>query len=327
MLTLRMAYKSKHPGGAGVGAFGQVKTMPLRPAPPFFIALSNSPRKILRQTSIKFAMYLRLLSLRLLDKFGTVVYALSQTTHHCCISRKGVSTAMAEVSPNVATQEAIQDEEAEKHRKKSEVEMAQASLETVIFFFQLLMALGLTDGFFIFLSGGSGSYNLRTWSSYSLYEIGVFVVFVTLLIQFMHVDALLLRGTYKDGFIGKKLQPFCDFFLLFIQSGMFYALGHSLTQITSAPWTFFFILNAILIFNIFWGSFIFLFFERKQPEKRAVLFKFSILNLLTIGTSVALYVSAIPMARELLVIALLIRNAVDFYFSHPVMFPGAFDKK
>lgn len=197
--------------------------------------------------------------------------------------------------------------------------LAEVSLDSIVFLFQVLVALALTNAAYVFITDGSGGYNLRAWSSYTLYQSLVFVVFVVTLIPFAHANVLILKQSYARGFMGTGLRPFIDFALLFIEAGLFYALSHAVTQVETDFLSFFYIMGAVLVVDVLWAFATFGF----DPAHRIVLV-YAVLNSIALGVGVALTYVGSPYLRELLLLTLAIRTTLDFVLTYNLLFPDAF---
>jgi hypothetical protein len=153
-----------------------------------------------------------------------------------------------------------------------------------------------------------------------LVEVLAFVVSITLLLQFMHVNVLILRKSYRAGFAGRGIQPLFDFILLFAQSIAFYLLSHTFTQVRSDQSPFFGVIAAILVLDICWLLISFLF----EPARKVVLW-FVLQNAVTLGLGALLL--SLRVAGVWVLGMLIARNVLDFALSYNTLFPGAFRRQ
>jgi hypothetical protein len=201
-------------------------------------------------------------------------------------------------------------------------ERSRESLDTVIFVFQILMALALTNGAFLFFTRGGTSYILRPFSSYSVYDIAVFLLFASALILFIHGDVLVLRGAYRSGFSNKKLMPIIDFVLLFIHSALFYMLSHTLATIDSRPLDFYEVLAIILGINVCWAVISAIF----DKERRVALI-YASQNTIALIAGIVIFAFQPPGLKVWLAVALGARNLADIILTYDFFFPNAFPAK
>jgi hypothetical protein len=197
---------------------------------------------------------------------------------------------------------------------------AYASLESVIFLFQLVMAYAITNAAYVFFTNGSGGYALRPWTSYTPFDVLLFLAFGTLVIPFIHADVLVLKESYETGFDGKGLWPLTDFFLLFLHAALFFALSYTFTGVDQDPLNFFYVAGAILSLNVVWAL-LGVVIEFKQ---RKVAIKYVIQNSAAVAAGGYILWSGLPNTTWLLLTVLLARNVVDFAITYNYLFPRAF---
>jgi hypothetical protein len=199
--------------------------------------------------------------------------------------------------------------------------MARASLDSITFLFQVLMALALTNAAYIYVTGGSGTYALRDWTTFTLYQTLAFVAFVATLIPFAHANVLILKQSYMAGFAGKGLQPVVDFFLLFVEAGIFYALSHALTRIEVDPLSFFYVAGAILVVDVIWALLTFGF-----DRSRTIVLVYALLNSATLVLGGLIIAQQVVYLRELLLLILGVRTILDYALTYSFLFPNAFQR-
>lgn len=197
--------------------------------------------------------------------------------------------------------------------------MAAASLESIIVLYQVLMALSLTNGAYIFMTGGTGQYALRPWSSFTLFGTLAFLAFVVTLVLFTHTNILILRQSYTSGFDGMGLQPIIDFALLFIVAGVFYMLSHTLTRIDQDFLSYFYVLGALFAIDIFWALVTFAF-----DRSRRMVLVYALLNSAAPALGALFIAYHVVYLRELLLATLVARTLVDYVLTYDYLFPGAF---
>ncbi|MEO7000641.1 MAG: hypothetical protein ABI068_02450, partial [Ktedonobacterales bacterium] len=163
----------------------------------------------------------------------------------------------------------------------------RVSLETLLFLYQVLVALAMTNGMFVFFTGGTGTYELRPWDSYTPLECGLFAIFIATLTLFAHTNSLIIHLHYRDGFGGKGLQPIVDYGPLFVQAGFFYVLSHTFAeaQKTTDPLIFFKIMALLFVFDVVWA----LASVALEPTEWRTL-SYGLLNMAVTAIGVALYV-------------------------------------
>lgn len=213
----------------------------------------------------------------------------------------------------------IPSEPSEQRADSPTVDLAGKSLESIVFLFQVLMALSLTNGAYIFVTGGNGGYALRPWTSFTLYQSLVFLVFVATLIPFAHANVLIFHQSYGSGFTDKGLQPIVDFFLLFLEAGIFYTLSDALTRIDHDYLSFFYVAGAILIVDVVWALVTYAF-----DRTRRVVLVYAILNTATLVLGGLLVSQNTVHPRELLLLTLGIRTTLDYSLTYTFLFPNAF---
>ncbi len=196
--------------------------------------------------------------------------------------------------------------------------LAETSLDSITFLFQVLMALALTNGAYIFLTNGGNTYYLRPWSTFTLYGSLTFAVFVVTLIPFAHASVIILKQSYMAGFGGRGLQPIVDFSLLFLEAAIFYTLSHTLAKIDSDFIDFFYVAGAILAVDVLWGIISFFF----EPKRKVVLF-YAALNSITFGLGALTITYNLQNERAILLALLAGRTIIDFATTYNLLFPDA----
>ena len=197
--------------------------------------------------------------------------------------------------------------------------LAERSLDSIVFLFQVLMAFSITNGAYIFVTSGSGGYDLRPWSSFTFYQSLAFLVFVATLIPFAHANVLIFYESYGSGFTDKGLQPLVDFFLLFLEAGIFYALSHASARVDVDYLSFFVVAGAILAVDVMWALITFAF-----DHKRTIVLVYAFLNTSTLLLGGLLITQKVAHPRELLLLTLAVRTVLDFALTYTYLFPNAF---
>jgi hypothetical protein len=202
---------------------------------------------------------------------------------------------------------------------ESNSDLPKVSLDSIVFLFQVLMALAITNGAYVFVTNGSGNYILRPWSSYTLYQTVAFLTFMVTLIPFAHANVIILKQSYGNGFKGAGLKPLIDFFLLFLEAGLFYTWSHALARVDQDPMSFFYIGGAILCVDVFWVL-ITVGFDQNRRETLV----YALLNSVAIVLGAALIWWNAPYFREVVLLILAIRTVLDFSLTYNLLFPDAF---
>jgi hypothetical protein len=224
--------------------------------------------------------------------------------------------------PFVPTPPTLLDEEEESSAKASaagSVSLSQVSLDSIVFLFQLLMALALTNGAYIFLTAASAAYKLRPWDSYTVFGTAAFFVFVATLIPFVHANVIILKQGYGSGFKDRGIQPFVDFVLLFVESGIFYILSFALATIDEDMLQYFSITGVILAIDVLWALLTFSFDRRHK-----VVLIYALLNRCTVAAGTVEILLDAPHLRWALLGTVLVRTSLDYGLTYNLLFPGAF---
>jgi hypothetical protein len=210
--------------------------------------------------------------------------------------------------------------------------LARASLDILIFLFEILMALAITDGAMLFLFGNPTSVLQDTFDPLG---IGLFIAFVLSSLRFAHGSLMYMQRKYRSdlhrndaqpGFTQKRLQPLLDFFFLFIQAGTLYLVSHTFAQLIE-PYTQFFVLMAIFFaIDVVWCLVIW-----PLDPQRTELLEFAALNSATIVVGLLFTWLFVSIGRDTWLPAiflgiLLVRGTVDYWRSYQYLFPGAFSK-
>jgi hypothetical protein len=220
----------------------------------------------------------------------------------------------------VATRTQSAPQTAEDDERERDQRRAEASLDSIVFLFQLLMAFAITNAAYLFFTDGGNTYTLRGWDTYTPFGIIAFLAFGTLIIPFIHADVLVLKESYAKGFTDKGLWPLTDFFLLFLHAALFYALSHTFATLSRDPMDFFYLVGGILSLNVFWAM-LGVVIEFKQ---RKVVIKYVIQNTLAVAAGGYILWARPPHMVGLLLAVLVVRNLVDFAITYNFLFPRAF---
>jgi len=198
------------------------------------------------------------------------------------------------------------------------------SLETLLFLYQVLVALAMTNGMFVFFTGGTGTYELRSWDSYTPLECGLFAIFIATLTLFAHTNSLIIHLHYRAGFTGKGLRPIVDYGPLFIQAGFFYVLSHTFAeaQKTTDPLIFFKIMALLFVFDVVWA----LASVALDPSEWRTL-SYGLLNMTVTAIGVALYIEQFANLAYWLLGLLVGRYIIDYILTYNFIFPGAMSRK
>ena len=215
---------------------------------------------------------------------------------------------------------------------------AAVSLETLLFLYQVLVALAISNGMFVFFTDGSGTYVLRPWSSFNLLECGLFLIFIATLTLFAHTNTVLIHKNYMHGFHGAKLRPIVDYWPLFIQAGIFYVLSHTFAQAQQRndPLAFYKIMAVLFAFDILWAFASFCLKPAKQRTKsdRNILY-YGALNTVATAAGIGLYILSVRYQTPLLVNylqyfllgILTVRLLIDYSITYDFLFPGAMQRE
>lgn len=200
----------------------------------------------------------------------------------------------------------------------------RVSLETLLFLYQVLVALAMTNGMFVFFTGGTGTYELRSWDSYTPLECGLFAIFIATLTLFAHTNSLIIHLHYRAGFGGKGLRPIVDYGPLFVQAGFFYVLSHTFAeaQKTTDPLIFFKIMALLFVFDVIWA----LASVALDPSEWRTL-SYGLLNMTVTGIGIALYFEQVSHLAYWLLGLLVARYIVDYILTYNFIFPGAMSRR
>lgn len=209
-----------------------------------------------------------------------------------------------------------------------------ASLEVLVFLFEIFMIVAFTDGAALFLFDRKTMLP-RDIDTFNLLDAGLFIAFVLTSLKFAHSSLMYLQRKYnsnlaennhQSGFKNKRWQPSADFFLLFIQAGILYVVSHTFAEIDQAHMQFFILFGVFFSFDVFWSVVMWY-----QDKDRAELRLFALINAAAIllGLLALMVTTAFQLytwLAWLLLGILLLRDLVDYKLSYRYLFPGAFSQ-
>lgn len=204
-----------------------------------------------------------------------------------------------------------------------------ASLEVLVFLFEIFMIVAFTDGAALFLFDRKTMLP-REIDTFNLLDVGLFIAFVLTSLKFAHSSLMYLQRKYRSdleknnhqsGFKEKGWQPSADFFFLFIQAGILYVVSHTFAEIDQAHMKFFILFGLFFSVDVLWSVVMWY-----QDKDRAELLLFAIINAATLLLGLLVLVTTVFQlyiwSAWLLLGILLLRDLVDYTLSYRNLFPG-----
>src|SRR5271165_565840 len=160
--------------------------------------------------------------------------------------------------------------------------LSGVSLDSIKFLYQVIMALALTNGVYLFVTKGQG-YNYISLSDHSFSDYLIFVIFISTVILFSHGTVIILHQSYGEGYKNQGIKPLVDFFFRFFEAGIFYIMSLTLANLNDSI-NFFQVMALLLIINVGW-SLVTITFDARKP----IVTIYAIMNSLTVIIGIVWY--------------------------------------